>query len=95
MPHIQERMARYTEAEVRFNIMAITRDRLLVLQEKVEEAGQGGAGVCGICQELVQRGLLLPSKSRLLVLQEKVGGSCSLRLRQHSWSVACCCSANS
>lgn len=95
MPHIQERMARYTEAEVRFNIMAITRDRLLVLQEKVGGSWAGWRWVVWYRQELVQRGLLLPTKCRLLVLQGKVGGSCSLRPRQHSWSVACCCSANS
>lgn len=44
-PHIMDRIARYSQNEIRFNLLAIVRDRTEVLQEQLRalDAAAGGA----------------------------------------------------
>jgi ubiquitin carboxyl-terminal hydrolase L5 len=39
-PHIEARIRRYEQTEIRFNLMAVIRDRRKVLQERIEKAEQ-------------------------------------------------------
>jgi ubiquitin carboxyl-terminal hydrolase L5 len=41
-PHIEARINRYSNAEIRFNLMAVVRDRRLVLKERIEKAENEG-----------------------------------------------------
>ncbi|KAK9790135.1 hypothetical protein WJX73_004712 [Symbiochloris irregularis] len=45
-PHIRERIARYSQSEIRFNLLAIVRDRAEALQEQLQalDAASAGAG---------------------------------------------------
>jgi len=83
-PEIQRRMAKFTEGEIHFNLMAMTRDRTVVAQEEIaavekqlaEAAPAGSDGPVAAAAELQA-----VAQSRLVELRETLKSEAALKAR--------------